>query len=213
MPAASACLTVICTFVKREMLVSVRFVGQTFTVYWCYLRKQKTMLTKKIEAALNEQIRIEAESSQVYLGMASWAETHGLNGVAGFMYAHSDEERMHMLKLIKFVNERGGKSIIPALSQPPAKWESVQDVFEQLLEHETKVTAGINQVVDVCLSEKDYTTHNFMQWYVSEQIEEEALARTILDKLNLIGNDKGGMYLFDRDLGMLRQEAGNVAGA
>lgn len=169
------------------------------------------MLSKTIEAALNEQIRVEAESSQVYLGMAAWAECNGLNGVASFMYAHSDEERMHMLKLVKFVNERGGKARIPALTQPPAQWDSVQDIFSKLLEHETSVTAEINKVVDVCLSEKDYTTHNFMQWYVSEQIEEEALARTILDKLNLIGNDKGGMYLFDRDLGMLREEASEEA--
>ncbi len=164
------------------------------------------MLTPKIEAALNEQIRVEAESSQFYLAMASWAETQGLNGVAGFMYEHSDEERMHMLKLVKFVNERGGKALIPALVQPPKSWGDVQDIFKELLEHETRVTAEINNVVDICLSEKDYTTHNFMQWYVSEQIEEEALARTILDKLNLIGNDKGGMYLFDRDLEMLRAE-------
>lgn len=164
------------------------------------------MLTPKIEAALNEQIRVEAESSQFYLAMASWAETQGLNGVAGFMYGHSDEERTHMLKLVKFVNERGGKALIPALIQPPKSWGNVQDIFKELLEHETRVTAEINSVVDVCLSEKDYTTHNFMQWYVSEQIEEEALARTILDKLNLIGNDKGGMYLFDRDLEMLRAE-------
>lgn len=171
------------------------------------------MLKKTIENALNEQIRVEAESSQFYLAMASWAETSGLNGVAGFMYAHSDEERMHMLKLVKFVNERGGKAVIPALAQPPTKWDSVQDVFKQLLEHETKVTSEINKVVDVCLSEKDYTTHNFMQWYVSEQIEEEALARTILDKLHLIGNDKGGMYLFDRDLDMLRNQAGTVGQA
>lgn len=161
------------------------------------------MLSPSIESALNEQVRVEAASSQFYLAMASWAETEGLNGVASFMYAHSDEERMHMLKLVKFINERGGKALIPALKQPPKKWSSVQDIFKQLLEHETKVTAEINSVVDTCLGEKDYTTHNFMQWYVSEQIEEEALARTILDKLNLIGNDKGGMYLFDRDLGSM----------
>lgn len=170
------------------------------------------MLTPKIEAALNEQIRVEAESSQFYLAMASWAETQGLNGVAGFMYGHSDEERTHMLKLVKFVNERGGKALIPALTQPPKSWGNVQDIFKELLQHETRVTAEINGVVDVCLSEKDYTTHNFMQWYVSEQIEEEALARTILDKLNLIGNDKGGMYLFDRDLEMLRAENDASAG-
>lgn len=158
------------------------------------------MLTKKIQDALNEQIVIEGQSSQFYLAMASWAETEGLNGVASFLYQHSDEERMHMLKLVRFVNERGGKAVIPELKQPPKKWESVQTVFKSLLEHETKVTSEINNVVEICLSEKDYTTHNFMQWYVSEQIEEEALARIILDKLSLIGNDKGGLYLFDRDL-------------
>ncbi|MFM1931347.1 MAG: hypothetical protein RL226_650 [Bacteroidota bacterium] len=165
------------------------------------------MLTKKIEKALNDQIKVEAESSQFYLAMASWAETEGLNGTADFLYQHADEERMHMLKLVRFVNERGGKAIIPELKQPPREWKSIQDVFQNLLNHETKVTAEINSVVDVCLSEKDYTTHNFMQWYVSEQIEEEGLARMIMDKLALIGNDKGGMYLFDRDLLSLRPKS------
>ena len=165
------------------------------------------MLKKTIEAALNNQIKIEAMSSQIYLAMASWAETEGYNGVSEFMYQHSDEERMHMLKLVKFVNERGGKAVIPALDAPPPKWDSVTDIFTSLLEHETNVTSEIHKVVDVCLSEKDYTTHNFMQWYVSEQIEEEALARLIMDKLSLIGNDKGGLYLFDRDLINLHNEA------
>lgn len=166
------------------------------------------MLAKKIEKALNEQIKMEAESSQFYLAMASWAETEGLNGTARFLYMHSDEERMHMLKLVKFVNERGGKSEIPALAQPPKSWKGIHEVFEALLNHETNVTAEINKVVDICLGEKDYTTHNFMQWYVSEQIEEEALARTILDKLSLIGNDKGGLYLFDRDLENMHAQQG-----
>lgn len=158
------------------------------------------MLTERIEKALNDQIRMEAESSQFYLAMASWAETQGMNGTAQFLYMHSDEERMHMLKLVKFVNERGGQAEIPKLDQPPKDFKSLQNVFQNLLDHEQKVTLEINKVVDVCLQEKDYTTHNFMQWYVSEQIEEEALARTILDKLNMIGSDKGGLYLFDRDL-------------
>ena len=86
------------------------------------------------------------------------------------------------------------------LSQPPAECESLSNIFELLLEHELNVTDSINNIVDLCLSEKDYTTYNFMQWYVSEQMEEEALARTILDKLKLIGADKGGLYMFDRDL-------------
>lgn len=171
------------------------------------------MLSKKIEAALNDQIGIEAMSSQAYLAMASWAETNGLMGTAAFLYRHSDEERVHMLKLVKFVNDRGGRAIIPALKQPQKDYKSITDIFQSLLDHETSVTASINQVVDLCLKDKDYTTHNFMQWYVSEQIEEETLARTLIDKLNLIGNDKGGLYLFDRDLtGMIgpsRESGGN----
>jgi ferritin len=157
-------------------------------------------MNQQIEAALNDQISKEASSSQYYLAMASWAETNGLSGTAFFMYAHADEERFHMLKLVKFVNERGGRAIIPAIAQPPSDFDSVQRMFELLLAHELTVTASINDVVDICLKEKDYTTHNFMQWYVSEQMEEEALARSILDKLRLIGNEKGGMYLFDREM-------------
>ncbi len=157
-------------------------------------------MNKRIEAALNDQIQKESSSSQFYLAMASWAENNGLNGTSQFMYKHSDEERFHMLKLIKFVNERGGKALIPAVEQPPKDYDSLEHIFELLLEHELSVTASINNVVDACLQEKDYSTHNFMQWYVSEQLEEEALARGILDKLRLIGGDKGGLYLFDRDL-------------
>ncbi|MEO0404103.1 MAG: ferritin [Bacteroidota bacterium] len=164
------------------------------------------MLADKIQAALNAQIKIEAQSSQFYLAMASWAETQGFNGTAQFLYMHSDEERMHMLKLVKFVNERGGHAEIPSLEQPPKTFDGIEDIFEKLLNHETHVTSEINNVVDICLQEKDYTTHNFMQWYVSEQIEEEALAREIMDKFKLIGNDKGGLYLFDRDLATIQPE-------
>jgi ferritin len=157
-------------------------------------------MNKRVELALNDQIEKEASSSQYYLAMASWAENNGLNGTAKFMYLHSDEERFHMLKLIKFVNERGGTAVVPTVGQPPVNFENLETVFTLLLEHEIKVTESINNLVDVCLQEKDYTTHNFVQWYVSEQLEEEALARSVLDKLKLIGGDKGGMYMFDRDL-------------
>ncbi|MFN6117318.1 MAG: ferritin [Flavobacteriales bacterium] len=171
------------------------------------------MLSKKIEAALNGQVAVEASSSQAYLAMDSWAENQGLSGTAAFLYRHSDEERLHMLKLVKFINERGGRAVVPALKQPGTNYKSITDVFRALLDHETKVTNEINGVVDLCLKEKDYTTHNFMQWYVGEQIEEEALARTLIDKLNLIGNDKGGLYLFDRELeGMTGANGGNAKG-
>jgi ferritin len=154
----------------------------------------------RVQEAINDQILKEASSSYFYLAMASWSETQGLNGTAKFLYAQSDEERFHMLKLIKFINERGGKAIIPAISKPPVEFDNLEKVFELLLEHEIGVTESINNLVDICLQEKDYTTHNFVQWYVSEQLEEEASARSILDKLKLIDGDKGGMYMFDRDL-------------
>lgn len=169
------------------------------------------MLPSKVESALNKQIEIEAFSSQFYLAMASWAESSGFNGTAQFLYAHSDEERMHMLKLVKYINERGGKAIVPALKQPPKTFNGLNVVFEHLLKHEIMVSAEINKVVDVCLKEKDYATHNFMQWYVAEQIEEEALARTIMDKLKMIGADKGGLYLFDRDIMAIRVNTGAAA--
>ena len=158
------------------------------------------MLSKSIEAALNKQIKVEAESSQVYLSMACWAETQGFEGVAQFMYAHSDEERMHMLKLVKFVNERGGHAKISELAAPPTEFGSFKNMFQTLFDHEVFVSKSINDLVHITLEERDYATHNFLQWYVSEQIEEEALARNILDKINLIGDDKGGLYLFDNDV-------------
>ncbi len=159
------------------------------------------MLSKIVQDALNEQIRIEAESSQVYLAMACWAEIQpGIDNVTAFFYQHSDEEREHMLKLIHFVNERGGFATVPALPQPPLTFPSIKHAFQALLKHEIFVSESINNCVDIALQEKDYATHNFLQWYVAEQIEEEALARTMNDKLELIGDDKGGLYLFDKDI-------------
>jgi ferritin len=143
------------------------------------------MLSRKIETALNQQVALEGNSSQYYLAMASWAETQGMEGVG-------------------FINERGGHAVVPALEEPPKKFKSVQAAFELVLSHEILVSTEINKLVEICLKERDYTTHNFLQWYVSEQIEEEALARKVLDKLKLIGGEKGGLYLFDRDLSSIK---------
>jgi len=162
------------------------------------------MLSKTMQAALNEQIRIEAQSSQIYLAMASWAEIQpGIDNITKFFYNHSDEERMHMLKLIHFVNERGGFATVPALEQPSLTYPSITHAFKSLLKHEIYVSESINKCVDIAMQEKDYATVNFLQWYVAEQIEEEALARTMNDKLELIGDDKGGLYLFDKDILMM----------
>lgn len=159
------------------------------------------MLSKRMQSVLNEQVRIEAQSSQVYLAMASWAEIQpGIDNITAFFYRHSEEERMHMMKLIHFINERGGFAVIPALEQPTITYPSIKHAFQELLKHEVMVSESINKLVDIALDEKDYATHNFLQWYVAEQIEEESLARTLNDKLELIGEEKSGLYLFDKDI-------------
>lgn len=163
------------------------------------------MINKKIEKALNEQVEKEGYSSSLYLAMASWAETKGMAGVAQWLYVQSDEERMHMLKFIKYINERGGKAIVPAFKQPGKENASVKKMFEEVLKHEQFISSSINEIVALCVAEKDYTTQNWIQWFVNEQIEEEANATQILDKLNLLG--EGNLYLFDRDIMSLRGQA------
>lgn len=168
------------------------------------------MLPEIIQSALNEQIKVEAESSQIYLAMASWAEVQGFEGIATFMFKQSDEEREHMLKLVKYVNQRGGEAKISQLDEPKLDYTSFKTLFTQLYEHEVRVSECINILVDIALKEKDYATHNFLQWYVSEQIEEEATAKAILDKIDLIGDDKGGLYMFDNDMKNFSSAAHNI---
>jgi ferritin len=167
------------------------------------------MLPKKVEEILNIQIQKEDYSSQLYLAMASWAENKGLAGVADWLYAQAEEERMHMLKLVRYVNERDGVAVIPGLEQPPAEFGDIHVMFEKVLEHEQFISGSINEIVAVCNKENDYTTHNWIQWFVTEQIEEEASVRTILDKLNLVG--KNNLYMFDRDIMSMRGEGGEEA--
>ena len=166
------------------------------------------MLIQSVQDALNNQIAMEAQSSQAYLAMASWSEIQpGLDGVTNFFYQQSNEERVHMLKLIRYVNERGGFALVPALPQPVVTFQSLQRVFQDFLRHEIAVSESINELVGLTLQERDFATHNFLQWYVSEQLEEEALARTLNDKLELVGDDKGGIYLFDKDIMLFRNYA------
>lgn len=166
------------------------------------------MLTKKVEEILVQQITKEGYSSNLYLAMASWAEVNGFEGVAQWFYAQSDEERLHMLKLVGYVNERGGKAVITALEQPPVEFGTLKEAFEKVLEHEQFVSNSINEIVVVCNNEKDYTTHNWIQWFVNEQIEEEASVQSILDKLKLVGEHN--LYMFDRDIMTMRGAAGTA---
>ena len=162
--------------------------------------KKNNMLTKGIEQLLQDQVKKEASSSQTYLAMACWADTKGFEGAAEFLYAHSDEEREHMLKLIKFLNERGSQATVPALDAPKKDFNSLMEVFKSILEHEIVVTESINNIITNCLAGNDHLTNNFMQWYMNEQMEEEQLARSIIDKLEMIGSDTASLYLFDKEL-------------
>ena len=157
-------------------------------------------MNNSIEKLLNDQVKFEASASMQYLSMASWADANGYNGVAEFFYLQSEEERVHMIKLVKFINERSATVIIPELERPKSDFESLNQLFETFLEQEVFVTQKINHVIYECLQHKDYNVHNFMQWYVNEQLEEEAVAKTLLDKLKIIGDDKSGHYMFDRDI-------------
>ncbi|KAA1243922.1 ferritin [Aquimarina sp. RZ0] len=158
----------------------------------------------EIEKSLNDQIKYEAKASAQYLAMACWADINGYNGIAEFFYTQSEEERVHMTKLVKFINERNGQAVIPSIDKPRDSFNGLMELFEVFLKSEEFVTAQINNVIFQCLEHKDYNVHNFMQWYVAEQLEEEATARTLLDKLKIIGDDKSGHYLFDRDINTLQ---------
>ena len=153
-----------------------------------------------IENLLNDQVKYEASASMQYLAMASWADAKGFNGVAEFFYDQSEEERLHMTKLVKFINERSGNVVVPELDKPKSNYKSLNELFEVFLKSEMYVTEQINHIIYECLQHKEYNVHNFMQWYVTEQLEEESVARTLLDKLTIIGDDKSGHYLFDRDI-------------
>ena len=164
------------------------------------------MLKKKVEDLCNRQVEREGFSSNLYLSMASWAENNGLPGIAAWLYAQAEEERIHFLKFIKYINERGGKAVIPAFKIPKSEFKGAEDLFREVLKHEEFVTGSINEIVHLTLEEKDYNTHNFLQWFVTEQVEEEASARTILDKLKLVG--PANLYIFDRDIISLRTPSG-----
>ena len=173
--------------------------------------KSIAMLSPEITQALNQQVELEAQSSHAYLAMAVWAETSGYDGTATFLYRHAEEERVHMLKLIRFIIERGSKAVVPALGAPNPSFANLKEAFESVLQHETQVTKSINEVVDLCLKMKDYPTYNFMQWYVAEQLEEEGFARRILDRLALAGDASGALYHFDRDISTMESASDGSA--
>lgn len=164
------------------------------------------MLNKEVEKILVAQIEKEMYSSNLYLSMASWAEQNGFGGVAKWMLAQSQEEVNHTLKFVSYINSRGGKAIIPAISAPQVGFKDIKELFEETLRHEEYITSLINGIVKVTIAENDYTTSQWVQWFVTEQIEEEENVKAILDKIKLLGNS-GNYYHFDNDIFGMRQAA------
>ena len=169
------------------------------------------MINEKIEKAINDQIKKEEHSSRLYLAMASWCQKNGYPGAAAFLYKHSDEERLHQLKFVHNLNDRGGYAVLQELEQPAFQFDSLLAMFQEVLKHEFFITASINEIYHLCMTEKDYTTANFLQWFITEQIEEENLVNSILDKMNLAGADKSGLFHIDKELGGMGAPVGGAA--
>jgi len=158
------------------------------------------MLSKKMLAALSDQITKELYSSYLYLQMAAWFEDQSLKGFANWMRMQVKEEDAHGMILFNYVCERGGIVDLGAIDKPPSDYASPLDVFEKVLAHEQKVTGFINDLMDLAISEKDHATKNRLDWFVDEQVEEESNATDLVGKLKLIGKDSKGLLMLDKDL-------------
>ena len=172
----------------------------------------KRSLTQETEDLLNKQIQMEGSSSAAYLSMASWCEMTGYENSAKFLYMHSDEERGHMLKLFHYINEAGGHAIQPEIKEIKHHFTSLREVFEEILQHEIAVTNSINEIVNHCYNIKDFTTMNFLNWFVEEQREEETLARRAVELFDLIGEDGVGLWTIDKEILNLGEEAAAADG-
>ncbi|MBY5957229.1 ferritin [Membranicola marinus] len=157
-------------------------------------------MSPEMQNKLNNQIGMEAYASFLYLSMSVWCDYKGLMGCARFLKRQSAEEHMHMMKLVEYVQEVDGYPSIPSIAQPPGDFKDIDTLFQEVLGHEKKVTRAINDLVEFSSKEKDHSTYNFLQWYVEEQREEENLMRTILDKINLIGDSPQKLYYIDKEL-------------
>jgi ferritin len=161
------------------------------------------MLDPALIDKLNEQINLEFYSSNLYLQMSAWCEFKSLPGAAAFLKTHAEEEMVHMQRLFQYVTETGAMPLIGAIENPQAEFDTIEDVFAATFAHEQKVTRQINALADAAFTSKDYSTFNFLQWYVGEQHEEESLFAGILDRIRLIGTDGRGLFHIDNELAKL----------
>jgi len=158
------------------------------------------MISKKMENAINRQINWELYSSYLYLSMSAYFDSTNLKGCSSWMRIQAMEEQAHTKKFYDFLTARGGRVVLSAIKSPPAEWKSPLAVFENVLEHEQNVTALINSLVDLSVKLKDHATNSFLQWFVNEQVEEEASADEVVQSLKLNKNNPGGLYMLDKEL-------------
>ena len=159
------------------------------------------MLNEKIQDALNGQLNAELYSSYLYLSMSACFQDLNLGGFANWMRVQAQEELVHAMKFYDFINERGGRVSLKPIEGPPSEWDSPLAAFEDAYRHELKVTGLINDLVDLALTEHDHATNIFLQWFVTEQVEEEDSTNDVVHKIKLIGEDKSGFFMLDQELG------------
>ncbi|HUS70404.1 MAG TPA: ferritin [Anaerolineae bacterium] len=159
------------------------------------------MLGKKLEDAINEQVNKELYSAYLYLSMSAYCEAENLPGFANWMRAQAQEEVGHAMRFFDYVNARGGRVVLKAIEVPPPIWKSPLEMFEQVLEHERKVTGTINRLYELALAEKDYAAQVELQWFITEQVEEEDSAGQVVEQLRRVGDQPMGLLMLDRQLG------------
>ena len=159
------------------------------------------MISDKMCKALNNQVNAELFSSYLYLGMSSWFSERSLSGFASWMRVQAQEELSHGMKIYDYILERGGKVELGAITQPESVWESPVAVVKEVVNHEAKVTGLINDLVDVALDERDHAANIFLQWFVSEQVEEEASVGEVFERMKMVDGNSGGMFAMDMELG------------
>jgi len=156
---------------------------------------------KKMEKALNEQVNAELYSAYLYLSMEAYFRSLNLGGFASWMRVQTQEEVSHAMKIYDYIVERGGRATMKAIEGPDTKWDGSLALFEAVYAHEQKVTSLINNLVDMAIEEKDHATNSFLQWFVNEQVEEEASADDVVQKIKMMQDAPGGIFMLDRELG------------
>ena len=159
------------------------------------------MLSQKIQDAFNRQLNAELYSAYLYVSMSAYFESINLKGMANWMRVQAGEEVQHAERFYNFIHERGGRVLLAAIEGPKGEWHSPLEVFEETCQHEAKVTGLINELVDLAIKEKDHAANAFLQWFVTEQVEEEAAPKEIADKLKLAGNNTSVLFMIDQELG------------